>query len=91
MKSEARTDVLAAAIMLFARDGYAETTVSAIAARAGTTSSFIYRTFGGKRNLYQEALHTAVVNVRTPGRSSSLLQPSAFLVVQIFNPIETWD
>ncbi len=58
-----RQDILAAARELMLRDGYAATTVAAIAAAAGVSSETVYKAFGGKpgivRALYRQALEGA--------------------------------
>ena len=55
-----RQDVLDAARELMLRDGYAATTVTAIATRAGVSPETLYKGFGGKpgivRALYRNAL-----------------------------------
>jgi AcrR family transcriptional regulator len=56
-------DVLAAAHRLMLRDGYAATTVGAIAAEAGVSPETVYKAFGGKpgvvRALFRQALEGA--------------------------------
>ncbi len=58
-----RAGVLAAAGRLMARDGYAATTVSSIAAEAGVSPETVYKSFGGKpglvRALFRQALQGA--------------------------------
>jgi AcrR family transcriptional regulator len=55
-----RDRVLAKASSLMLRDGYAATTVAAIAAASGVSSEMVYKSFGGKpglvRALFQRAL-----------------------------------
>ena len=46
-----RAEVINVAEQRFLRDGYAETTVSAIAADVGVSDHMIYKTFGGKPGL----------------------------------------
>lgn len=51
-----REAVVAGARVLFLRDGFAGTTVEAIAGRAGVSTETVYKSFGGKSGLI-EALH----------------------------------
>jgi AcrR family transcriptional regulator len=57
---ERRATVLARARELFLRDGFARTTVKAIAESAGVSAETVYKTFGGKSGLiealYRDAL-----------------------------------
>lgn len=46
-----RERIAAAARMLFARDGYAATTIQAVASQAGVATPTVYATFGSKRSL----------------------------------------
>jgi AcrR family transcriptional regulator len=58
-----RAGVVAVAGRLMARDGYAATTVNAIAAEAGVSPETVYKAFGGKpglvRALFRQALEGA--------------------------------
>ena len=49
--TQTRTEILEAAQRLFLSDGYAQTTVAAIADVAGVSVETIYKTFGGKPGL----------------------------------------
>ena len=51
-----RAVVLAAARELFLQDGFASTTVAAVAERAGVSKETVYKRFGGKPGLVR-ALH----------------------------------
>ena len=53
---QTRDDILAAARTGFLADGFAETTIAAIAAAAGVSVDTIYKTFGGKPGLVR-AIH----------------------------------
>src|SRR5215468_5621665 len=44
--------IAAAALVLFARDGYERTSVDAIAAEAGVSKRIVYSHFGDKENLF---------------------------------------
>ena len=47
-----RASILRAAIVEFARSGYAGTSTEAIAARAGISQPYIFRLFGTKKDLF---------------------------------------
>ncbi|HEY7269911.1 MAG TPA: TetR family transcriptional regulator, partial [Dehalococcoidia bacterium] len=51
-----RADVVAAARRLFATDGYAQTSIRAIAAAAHVNQALVVTYFGGKENLFLEAV-----------------------------------
>lgn len=51
-----RADVLAAARRLFARNGYAQTSIRAIAAEADVNHALVVTYFGGKEALFMEAV-----------------------------------
>ncbi len=50
--SERRAAVLAAAVIEFARSGYAGTSTEAIATRAGISQPYLFRLFGTKKGLF---------------------------------------
>ena len=56
-----REGVLGAARDLFLRDGFAGTTVAAIADRAGVSPETVYKTFGGKTGLIEALYRQAVL------------------------------
>lgn len=56
-----RRTVLAAAHRLFVADGYAATTISAVAAEAGVSVETVYKAFGNKPGLVKAAFDVAVV------------------------------
>jgi AcrR family transcriptional regulator len=56
-----RDAVLAGALRLFRRDGFATTTVAAVAAEAGVSQETIYKTFGGKAGLIEALYRSALV------------------------------
>lgn len=64
--AQTRADVLAAATELFAEQGWAATTLAAIADAAGVSVETIYNGFGSKRGLLQEAMNVAVVGDDEP-------------------------
>lgn len=60
-----RTSVLAAARELFLLDGFATTTVAAVAALAGVSQETVYKNFGSKPGLVR-ALHDEAMRGETP-------------------------
>lgn len=58
-----RESVLRAAHRLFLADGYARTSVAAIASAAGVSEDLVYKLFGNKRGLVVEVLNYAVTGV----------------------------
>jgi len=61
-----RADVVAAARGLFVQQGYAATTVEAIAAEAGTAPATVYRLFGSKRAILESVLDVSFVGDDEP-------------------------
>src|SRR5690349_11330069 len=56
-----REAVIAAAARLFAEDGYAATSIDAIAAAAGVSRATVFASVGGKAKLLKTALDVAIV------------------------------
>lgn len=74
-----REAVLTAARQLFLDDGFAPTTVSAVASRAGVSEEMVYKNFGGKPGLVR-ALHDEALRGEGPipaERRSDSLRESA--------------
>ena len=55
-----RTRIVAAAIRLFLADGYARTTIAAVAAAAGVSADLVFHLFGSKRELLRAAMDASV-------------------------------
>lgn len=55
-----REDILAAAYALMLRDGYAATTVDAIATEAGVSAETVYKAFAGKPGIVRALVHRAL-------------------------------
>ena len=53
--------ILAAALEVFGREGYADATVEEIARRAGVAKPTVYNRYGDKRTLFVEAVNRGVV------------------------------
>ncbi|MEX5635807.1 TetR/AcrR family transcriptional regulator [Parafrankia sp. FMc2] len=66
-----RQAILEAAFVIFAREGYAQASVDAIAAEAGVAKPTIYNHLGGKENLFLHAM-TATAE-RTTARSLAVV------------------
>jgi len=64
--AQTRADVLASAIELFAEQGWAPTTIAAIAEHAGVAVETIYSGFGSKKKLLQQAVDVTVVGDAEP-------------------------
>lgn len=58
--------VIDAALELFARDGYADTKMEAVAKRAGISKRMVHYHFGDKKGLYVQALARAVERLTPP-------------------------
>src|SRR5207302_5358578 len=56
---ERRSGILAAAGRVFGEAGYHETTTRDIAAAAGVSEALLYHHFAGKRQLFEELIHSA--------------------------------
>jgi AcrR family transcriptional regulator len=66
-RTEATTGALVeAARELFARDGYAETSLAAVAARANVTKGAVYHHFEGKQQLFEAVFTREVERMATP-------------------------
>lgn len=64
--AQTRADVVAAAIELFDRGGWAGTTLTAVADAAGVSVETIYNGFGSKKGLLRAAMDSAVVGDSEP-------------------------
>src|SRR6516164_9731366 len=58
-RAQRRAQILDAATRAFARGGFANTGLDAIAAEAGVTPVILYRHFASKADLYREVLESA--------------------------------
>lgn len=63
---DTRRRILEAATRLFINNGYAGTTVTAVAAEAGVVPETVYGTLGGKRGLLEGVIDTMIVAYRGP-------------------------
>ncbi len=58
--ARSRSRIVAAAIRLFLADGYARTTIAAVAAAAGVSADLVFHLFGSKRELLRAAMDASV-------------------------------
>jgi AcrR family transcriptional regulator len=63
-RAQRREQILGAATRAFARGGFANTGLDAIAAEAGVTPVILYRHFASKADLYREVLESAQNRLR---------------------------
>lgn len=64
IRAVTRAKLLDAALVLFARQGYRDTTVKAIAAKAGVATGLLYSHFAGKEGLLHALFEQSMVDVR---------------------------
>lgn len=72
---ERRAGILAVAEELLLRDGYAATTVAAIAARSGVSAETVYKAFGGKAGVVRAIVQAGLAGagpVPAPERSDAM-------------------
>ena len=63
-RAQRREQILAAATRAFARGGFANTGLDAIAAEAGVTPVILYRHFASKADLYREVIESGHIRLR---------------------------
>jgi AcrR family transcriptional regulator len=97
-----RLAILEAATTVFAREGYAQAGVDAIAAEAGVAKATVYSHFGDKQNLLRESLTTeadraaqanleAVERLLDPGADvRAALEDVAFTLLECFVDERAW-
>lgn len=64
IRAVTRAKLLDAALLLFARQGYRDTTVKAIAAKAGVATGLLYSHFDGKAGLLRALFEQSMSDVR---------------------------
>jgi TetR/AcrR family transcriptional regulator, mexJK operon transcriptional repressor len=97
-----RLAILEAATTVFAREGYAQAGVDAIAAEAGVAKATVYSHFGDKQNLLRESLMAeadraaqanleAVERLLEPGTDiRAALEDVAFKLLECFTDERSW-
>ena len=73
---QTRSEVLLAAVRLFAEGGWAKTTLAAVAREAGVAVETVYKGWGSKRALLQAAMDVAIVG---DAAAVPLLEREAFV------------
>src|SRR5579863_1055608 len=68
---ERRTSVLRAAMVEFAKGGYAGTSTDAIAVRAGISQPYLFRLFGTKRELFIATMDVMHARIESTFRSAA--------------------
>jgi AcrR family transcriptional regulator len=81
-----RRAILGAARAMFAARGYEQTTIRAVAARAGVDASMVMRYFGSKAGLFTAAV---VMDVQVPDLRSASVSRRGELLVRFF--ISRWE
>jgi AcrR family transcriptional regulator len=74
-KAGRREDILDAASLLFRRDGFAETSIEEIAARAGLSAGTVYNYFGAKGDLLLALVALDGEEVRSAGAALRIRSP----------------
>lgn len=80
---ERRRAIVAAAVPLFARKGFAGTTTKELAEAAGISEALLFRHFPSKKQLYSEILHLGCEGDPALEKLASLEPSSATLVTMI--------
>ena len=60
-----RGEIVSAAIRVFARHGFADTSIQAVAREAGVAPTAVYYHFSGKEDLFEAALHKIIDAINT--------------------------
>ena len=69
---ERRKQLIATAIQVFARNGYHDTSMNAVAEAAGVTTPVLYQHFASQRDLYRDLLGAIARDRRNPPRAGVL-------------------
>jgi AcrR family transcriptional regulator len=96
-----RQAILDAAMRVFAREGYGQAGVDAIAAEAGVAKPTVYNHFGDKENLFRQAIaadadralarNMAVVDqLRSDGEVRPMLEEVGFRLLQCYCDERSW-
>src|SRR5262245_20999632 len=60
-----RGEIVSAALRVFARHGFADTSIQAVAREAGVAPTAVYYHFSGKEDLFDAALHKIIDAINT--------------------------
>jgi AcrR family transcriptional regulator len=90
--AERAASILEAAARVFARSGYAATSVDDVAAEAGITKLIVYRHFNSKRELYQAVVDHVAVGLQqaldtTPGFA---IEEVSAVLLAVFGVARSW-
>jgi AcrR family transcriptional regulator len=80
---ERKRAIVEAALPLFARQGYAETTTRELALAAGVSEPLIYKHFPGKEALYREIHKSCRRDIEPAARKLASLKPCASTLVHL--------
>ncbi len=93
---DTKAELLAAALRLFARNGYAGTSIRAIAREVGLSESVLYAHFGSKRSIFEAVLarlgpQSAAVVLRDAGQGMRDSDPAGFIRMLAASVMRAWD
>ncbi|MGR6922433.1 TetR/AcrR family transcriptional regulator [[Actinomadura] parvosata] len=88
---DTKAALLDAALRLFARQGYAGTSIRAIAREVGLSESVLYAHFDGKRALYDAAMELAGPQAATLAIDDAPDDPAAFVETFAARVLAAWD
>jgi AcrR family transcriptional regulator len=88
---DTKAALLEAALRLFARHGYAGTSIRAIAREVGLSESVLYAHFDGKRDLYEAAMALAGPQVAVTVAAGPDEDPAAFVRRFAAAMLAAWD
>ncbi|MEW9555879.1 TetR/AcrR family transcriptional regulator [Nonomuraea sp. NPDC050783] len=88
---DTKNALLDAALRLFAQNGYAGTSIRAIAREVGLSESVLYAHFDDKRALYDAAMRLAGPQVATLAVDDAPDEPAAFVETFAEQVLAVWD
>lgn len=83
MREESRARILDSALTLFSRDGFAATSVRALAKHAGVSQGLLYNYFESKRELLRAIFERGLADVNETFEAAEAAAPSEALAVLI--------
>ena len=93
---DTKAELLAAALKLFARNGYAGTSIRAIAREVGLSESVLYAHFGSKRSIFEAVLarlgpQSAATVLRNADQGMLDSDPPGFIRTLAARVMQAWD
>lgn len=93
---DTKAELLAAALKLFARNGYAGTSIRAIAREVGLSESVLYAHFGSKRSIFEAVLarlgpQSAAAVLRDTDQGMLDTDPAGFIRTLAARLMQSWD